>query len=683
MPYFLYCVRCNEDGSYSNVNINCPKCDGTGNDWRADKELSDYHKWSELTIEQLKEHKELKSPNGITFIYGERIPSVKEEREQLAKKHQEFTISEYDYYIEPCQLCISREGKTYESCGWCHDSDTFHANRDTYPGNYIKIQYGGDGYPFHDTPHLTRVYFKNGNRIEGSGASIPKDELDENTIDLDALEIQEIGSVQCRKKGQVNEFVKRYYHSNNRELKLEGKSSILTGNFDYYTLGISFSGLSDQLVESSKNVLAEMEKKYGNQLNKQVDLNALITEFPALLDLKIGEELFAHEYFHLYQTLTLGSAYKLYESSREIAYLKVIILFSLISEDYKFDIDLKETIFHRISSITCEDNRRSIESLFDMYRLNVDLLDNFFMYNREAELNIVDLLEGEAFFFQKLVNRTIDIETFSPKENSPYLKAYNIFKSQGGSELIVFLIFCNLSLKYGMLDDGDFMAIMPTPPDIFLHLCDSINELESILTPSMLSNNFFGHPSVSDKFEMWGITLKEVEKDLLNSTHLHEDEVYAVSLTCKLIEASSEKVESLFKERKVKFSVSDVSISDPRAKAIKDSILSATPAFGSDAFLAIFLVNYAFSHEFVFKEFGKHLNVEYSGLFDRQITARQEDEIYKLATEIDQLQKMGMVYCCSEHGEVSFSIFSSCSNPTSLNSRVYSFFDKSLLDLII
>lgn len=81
----------------------------------------------------------------------------------------------YDFYTEPCQLCIERaesgQFDLVESCGWCNDNDTYHSESAIYPGCLIKIKNGGDGYPFHSTAHANRKYFLSDthlNQIDGA-----------------------------------------------------------------------------------------------------------------------------------------------------------------------------------------------------------------------------------------------------------------------------------------------------------------------------------------------------------------------------------------------------------------------------------------------------------------------------------------------------------------------------------
>jgi len=53
---------------------------------------------------------------------------------------------DYDYYEEPCQLCISRNS---DRCGWCNGTHKVRFRED-------------EGYPWHNRPHEKRIYTKRG-----------------------------------------------------------------------------------------------------------------------------------------------------------------------------------------------------------------------------------------------------------------------------------------------------------------------------------------------------------------------------------------------------------------------------------------------------------------------------------------------------------------------------------------
>ncbi|KAA1166176.1 hypothetical protein EU508_00120 [Pseudoalteromonas fuliginea] len=53
------------------------------------------------------------------------------------------TKANYDYYVEPCQLCIERDNPEQrhliDDCGWCNDNDTFYMSSNDYSGEIIKL----------------------------------------------------------------------------------------------------------------------------------------------------------------------------------------------------------------------------------------------------------------------------------------------------------------------------------------------------------------------------------------------------------------------------------------------------------------------------------------------------------------------------------------------------------------
>lgn len=88
-------------------------------------------------------------------------------------------VKAYDSYIEPCQLCIGRasEGKhnLISECGWCNDSDTHHQTSSKYAGDIIKLPNGGDGYPYHKSPHPERKYFLGRSQLKEFDGAAPPD----------------------------------------------------------------------------------------------------------------------------------------------------------------------------------------------------------------------------------------------------------------------------------------------------------------------------------------------------------------------------------------------------------------------------------------------------------------------------------------------------------------------------
>lgn len=84
----------------------------------------------------------------------------------------------FDYYIEPCQFCITRakNGADISECGWCGSGeDTHYRSSHEHPGNIVKIPADGYGYPYHDSPHPERKYYKDGRHILEMDGQAPAD----------------------------------------------------------------------------------------------------------------------------------------------------------------------------------------------------------------------------------------------------------------------------------------------------------------------------------------------------------------------------------------------------------------------------------------------------------------------------------------------------------------------------
>lgn len=178
MAYFLHCVRCNKDGSYAAVDPECAKCDGTGRDWRQDEELLDYHKWAGIQPHELLGRLNIKVNDPLRgevwFFYRARTNSVEEDKAEVAanlsRKVGEF---EYDYFTEPCQLCIERERDNSHSslgCGWCEDNGV--ADLFGYPGKLLRFD-EDEGYQYHQFPHPERRFYKDGEELVGRQGYAP------------------------------------------------------------------------------------------------------------------------------------------------------------------------------------------------------------------------------------------------------------------------------------------------------------------------------------------------------------------------------------------------------------------------------------------------------------------------------------------------------------------------------
>nr|WP_320049125.1 hypothetical protein [uncultured Desulfuromonas sp.] len=473
---------------------------------------------------------------------------------------------------------------------------------------------------------------------------------------------------------KLSEFANQYYSVfRNRSLNLDSNDELPIGEFDRYTLGVSFSGIDEHYLNKAKEALSDIEEYgHGNDIFEKLDSMDLLKSNPKLISLFILKELQSHEFFHLLQTLLLPSCYSLYKASREMASLKVMIFGLYLKTGSKFSLNKELSIFEYLDSVSDDDIRGYLERFFDMYRYNTNIVDNFFSYSeKDTRVNMIDLMEGSAYFFQKLSNRTMSIDTFTPKKDSPYLVAHDHFTKCGGKENLLFVVLCHLALKYGILDDGDFMEIMPTPQDIFESLCNQVDRYNDYLSDIPFSFSLFGSYSPLEKLEKWGFSTEDrdhcLEKEMVG---MSDEELYATGKImglCNIIEAD---VQKHFENARVKFKKSRIEPDETRASSIITKIRNDHAAFESYLFLSLLLANNTFSSTMLSGYLPKIKDVEYKGLFSENTNTLMDDNLFRLVDDIDSLLVNGVANCCQEHGSIPYRKLIACENKAGLNQRV-------------
>lgn len=484
---------------------------------------------------------------------------------------------------------------------------------------------------------------------------------------------------------QLKEFAHQYYAAcQGRNLNLNPNKKLPVGEFDRHTLGVNFSGIDEDHVNKMKKALSDIEKLYNSKdIFSKHDVSNLINKNPDLISLVILQELQFHEYFHLLQTLLLPSCYQLYKASREMATLKVMIFGWYLKKGGKFSLDKNLSVFEYLDFIKDNDVQEYLRSLFELYRGNTSIVKNFFSYTENnTHVNMVDLMEGSAYFFQKIASRSISINTFTPKKDSPYLIAHQYFKKNGGQEDLLFIILCHISLKYGVLDDGDFMELMPTPQDIFQSLCSKIENYNKYLsniprTLTPLTRKFTLDMSETysplEKLQKWGFSIEEQDCCFNNEMNSQTDEeLYAtgkIMELCKIIESD---VQKYFAKAGVKFRKSLVEPEEVRASSIKEKLKYDYKNIESYLFLSLLLTNYVFSVTMLNKYLPQIKNVQYKGLFSEKTNTLMDDNLYRIVNDIDSLIINGVAPCCQEHGKLPFRKLIICENKAGLNNRVKS-----------
>ena len=368
------------------------------------------------------------------------------------------------------------------------------------------------------------------------------------------------------------------------------------------------------------------------------------------------------------------SCFSLYKASRELASLKVIIFVYYLRLGGKLNLNSINNIFDVIDTVDDAEIKGYLERLFDLYRENILLIENFYEYDEgDSAINVVDLMEGAAYTFQKLMNRSTEINTFTAEDDSCYKKAKLFFQRKGGSDDVLFLILSHMSLKYGLLDDGDFMEFMPTPQGIFEGLCENITEYEKSLNDIPLQISFFGTYSYADKLEKWGFNINSSELSLLKDISNIEDEsLYAVGILVSIIRMVTAHVKEIYDKKGTKFKDASMVIDEPRASKIDSNIKDHFVEYDSDLFLPLLLVHNPFATEFFFKFLPTAKNATYKGLFDEDTSSMMDDNLYKLVDDVDFLLRHKVGCCCEEHGKIPYRDLINNNNENCLTRRVNS-----------
>lgn len=148
-------MKCNEDNSYTQITTTCTKCSGTGRDWREDSELENYHKWADITLEQLIKKSSIKIDNNgknYSFIYRDSFPSCSIQEEIAEIKAQLVG----DDSTKPSQIFCTHEWKTkfpgrIQKCELCGKEQDI---KDTKVSQNAEFSYD-------KTLHNQKYYFSN------------------------------------------------------------------------------------------------------------------------------------------------------------------------------------------------------------------------------------------------------------------------------------------------------------------------------------------------------------------------------------------------------------------------------------------------------------------------------------------------------------------------------------------
>ena len=613
--------------------------------------------------------------------------------------------SPYDFYTEPCQLCISREGNTYDVCGWCHDDDTHYKARDgQYPGDYIRIPTGGDGYPFHAMPHSMRKYFQSDKYIPEMDGAIPPDcEPSDASVAKSSFEATE-GILNLFNSGerpawpvkpnQVESFLKHVVEVE-QGLAFNPSGLDVTGKVEFryltYTLKENTSidleevllqarqFCSEDLDDYQKNIRLWKRLKQSNKAN-----------IPVL-------EVVCHEAFHILQAVNMPTVGKRFDAERRLSLLKLLLV-----EDFFLDRN-EETqygngLYELLEKLDEESELyHSISRLFGYCQSDIELM-SYYASENKISLNLFDLIEGSAYFFQKLLFQPdYNPENCSQLLNLPkvYTKAWNTFKEMGGTDPLNFLLFSHLALSVGLIfDKEDLNGHVISPLNLFAGLLHLMNELDDF--PQSLPRNLqLNNRNIEEILETIGF--EKNSETLLDHFHYRpNDQVnYFLDIAVRTWSIRTQLFNfmghiGLSKSEYNNFvhlaeNMQDVQkgFAGERREALQKTLGELYPALTDDILLPSLLAFELDALHILMNVNDLTKNTEFIGLLGTEtVTVGNENELLDLTERFDTYLLEKNTFCCIEHGIVPPRKIRDCKNSDSLSVIIEKKFDKKINDLV-
>jgi hypothetical protein len=356
-------------------------------------------------------------------------------------------------------------------------------------------------------------------------------------------------------------------------------------------------------------------------------------------------------------------------------------------------------------------DEKSVEELFATTSQKIDVINNFYEHSsKNTGLTTADIVENSAYIFQKLMNRSRSIGLFDAKKNPTYTKVFDVFSKNGGNEEAVFLLMSWQSLKYGHLDDGEFMEDIPTAPEIFEHLCRYIdvfeqecyevkNHIQSLFKDVIFTSSIdeilgvSTESKIKKKLKDLGYESKEaIDSDLLNILDEMDDNKFKVFGRLLVIsELIENKIQDLFKIRKVKFNrdnrINYTKIQDKKLFAIANEMENRFPFIQSDYFIPLLLCDFNFSSSLMLGGIDKILKtIRFDGFFQKDITHIIDIAFISVINDFEKfLVREGRgIKCCTEHSEKSTRIekILDCTNEDSLATYFFNLTGKRLKEVL-
>jgi hypothetical protein len=470
---------------------------------------------------------------------------------------------------------------------------------------------------------------------------------------------------------RMNFFIRHFYLDDALQLNGTGFS----GEIDRVSLFISFDkDINSQTIAEIKSIPTDKESLNNPDILK----NSAVRKYLALL------EVMAHEHFHLLQILLCPSVNIFYKASRKLAVLRTHVFNGILRhkiERTASDNNLFDFVFRFPDS-----ERDFIMQCLTQSRMETLIAYNFFRYEDDpAALNIVDLCEGAAMAFQKTASiadyrENIDID--KELSDKRYFGAWQYYKAQGGSIREVFFLLAHLVLKYGCLDDGNYMGAVPTPQKLFTELCANIDRYEAALHSGRFAP--FASFSPFTSFAYQG--LPDQASDLCATPEILEvvkslDELmWIITKDIRQYDKAHNIYHDIGNDGKIRY---EKTFMFAPIQSISEKFSAEFPEYNENYFIALLIADNTY-RERVIASLAKIINtVKTTCATGAPATIATDNEILCLVDDIDEYIRSEFSFCCSAHKgkKSSKDEIRHCNNKYGLRNRFQQIADEDLYTL--
>lgn len=553
-------------------------------------------------------------------------------------------------------------------------------------------------------PHLTRKYYRNGKHLPEMNGAVPPDckpgDADEARSSLEATEnILKLFDSGARpaapvKPEHVNRFLEQVTEVE-QALAYNPSGMDVTGKVEFryltYSLMENKPVKLDEILRHARQFCSEEPADYPDNLIRwEQAKQSGNANIPVL-------EVVCHEAFHIIQAATLPVVGMRFDAERRLSLLKLILV-----EDFFLDrqgvCKYGNGLYELLEKAEPDSELYHLLSrLFDSCRGDIELI-GYYATRSKVGVNLFDLIEGSAYFFQKLLfqpdyhpDSCLEFATL-PKV---YTNAWGVFSEMGGTDPLDFLLFCHLALSVGLIFDKEDLSERPFSPLALLagllYLMDKLKDFPQRLPENMpLSDQ-----NIREVLETVGFGQ---DTDVLLEHLHHRPSAQVWRFLDIAVRVWSTRTQLFEFMKHVGLSRSEYNnfadlagymqdarkgFADERRQALREVLGQRFPILGGDILLPLLLAFELDALLILLDVNNLAKNTEFTSLLGtEQVTVERENALLDLTERLDDYLLEKNVFCCAEHGIVPAQQIPSCANSDSLQHMTESLLQRKISDFI-